>query len=181
MGLISNPNPVEQRGGCRQHLVQALVEASSGPLPPSALSPVLRARETGPSVVDLTLEVLERVADGEPRKAVLGENTTIASSTDDILSFFLRISPNSTYSLMLFNTEMKERVRKGRRAGERGAYSFVACVSRMTIDHASIARRFLSVRCGAPSRTLSFRQGLQEATVDPSKHLTSCSRLVCET
>lgn len=59
------------------------MEAASGPLPPSALSPVLRARETGPSVVDLALEVLERVADGEPKRAVIGENSI--ASTDHIL------------------------------------------------------------------------------------------------
>lgn len=83
------------------------MEAAPGPLPPSALSPVLRARETGPSVIDLTLEVLERVADGEPKKAVLGEKTI--ASTDHILKNAFKgfeiISPTPS-SLILFNKEI---------------------------------------------------------------------------
>ena len=75
---------VKQRGGCRQHLVEALVEAAAGPVPPSALLPMLCARESGPSVGDLALEILERVAAGNgynsfdgdgtgaPKKAILG-------------------------------------------------------------------------------------------------------------
>lgn len=66
--------------------MQALVEAASGPLPPSALLPILCAKETGPAAADLVLEVLERITgeeatgggndrDGndESKKAVLGK------------------------------------------------------------------------------------------------------------
>lgn len=54
-----------QRRGYRQHLVQALAEAASGPVPPCVLLPILRAKETGPSATDLAMEVLETVAGNE--------------------------------------------------------------------------------------------------------------------
>lgn len=41
--------------------MQALAEAASGPLPPSALLPILCAKETGPAAADLILEVLEKI------------------------------------------------------------------------------------------------------------------------
>lgn len=74
---------LHQRRGYRPHLVQALAEAASGPVPPCALLPILRAKETGPSATDLTMEVLETIAGNEhndvsgsggakPKRAVLG-------------------------------------------------------------------------------------------------------------
>lgn len=59
-----------QRKGYRQHLVQALAEAASGPLPPSALLPILRAKETGPGATDLALQVLERITREEGGGAI---------------------------------------------------------------------------------------------------------------
>lgn len=53
--------PLRKRRGYRDHLVQALVDAASGPVPPSALLPIIRAKETGPAAIDLALEVLERI------------------------------------------------------------------------------------------------------------------------
>lgn len=41
--------------------MQALVDASSGPVPPLALLPIIRAKETGPAATDVALEVLERI------------------------------------------------------------------------------------------------------------------------
>lgn len=67
--------------------MQALVEAASGPLPPSALLPILRAKETGPGAADLALEVLERITreennigggagnNNDMSKAAIGEKT----------------------------------------------------------------------------------------------------------
>lgn len=79
------PSVSLQRKGHRQHLVQALAEAASGPLPLSALLPILRAKETGPGATDLALEVLEMVTTEEGNgasndastKAVIGKNTGI--------------------------------------------------------------------------------------------------------
>lgn len=69
---------LNKREGSRQHLVQALVEAASGPVPLSALLPILHAKETGPSASSVVLEVVERVAEGNfggstAVEAVLGE------------------------------------------------------------------------------------------------------------
>lgn len=83
---------LHQRGGYRQHLVQALVETVSGPVPPSALLPILRAKETGPSATDLAMEVLETVAGREHddgsgsggaklKRAVLGNRADWHSGT----------------------------------------------------------------------------------------------------
>lgn len=66
----------QQRGGYRQHLVQALSEAASGPVPPSALLPILRAKETGPQVTDLALEVLQRATMDGASSNNLGASTT---------------------------------------------------------------------------------------------------------
>lgn len=71
--------------------MQALAEAASGPVPPSALLPVLRAKETGPAAADLTLEVLQRIigeadegggagsihSNDASKKAAVGENTVV--------------------------------------------------------------------------------------------------------
>lgn len=62
--------------------MQALAEAASGPLPPSALLPILLAKETGPGAADFALEVLGRITGEEDsgvgsndasKKAVLGK------------------------------------------------------------------------------------------------------------
>lgn len=63
-----------KRKGYRQHLVQALAEAASGPLPPSALLPILCAKETGPAAADLVLEVLERITGEEDNISGNGGN-----------------------------------------------------------------------------------------------------------
>lgn len=68
--------------------MHALAEAASGPVPPSALLPILRAKETGPAATDLTLEVLQRIigeadegggggsirSNDTSKNAVIGEN-----------------------------------------------------------------------------------------------------------
>lgn len=83
---------LHQRRGYRQHIVQALAEAASGPVPPCALLPILRAKETGPSATDLVMEVLEAVAGNEhddssgsrgakPKRAVLGNIADWCSGT----------------------------------------------------------------------------------------------------
>ena len=75
-----------QRKGCKQHLVQALAEAAAGAVPPCALLPTLRAKETGPSATDLVMEVLKTVAGNEhdssngpggtkSKKGILGNKT----------------------------------------------------------------------------------------------------------
>eukprot|EP00752_Nemacystus_decipiens_P014731 g13119.t2 len=79
--LVAQPSFIKKRKGYRQHLVQALTEAASGPVPPSALLPILVAKETGPGATDLALEVLERISreedhggtnDDTSKKGVIG-------------------------------------------------------------------------------------------------------------
>lgn len=105
----------EQRGGYRQHLVQALAEAASGPVPLSALLPILRAKETGPSAADLALEVLEKVA---------GLNCGDLNSSGSVSSG-KAVLGNITNTGSDYGMEV----------GERGGYCKICCYSQVPSIH----------------------------------------------
>lgn len=69
-----------QKGGYRQHLVQALAEAAGGLVPPLLLLPILRAKETGPTASLITLEVLEKVVDDSGRGIYGGSSGSVGGT-----------------------------------------------------------------------------------------------------
>ncbi|CAN0042510.1 unnamed protein product [Ectocarpus sp. 6 AP-2014] len=86
--LVAQPGFAKKRKGYRQHLVHALAEAASGPVPPSALLPILRAKETGPAATDLTLEILQRIigkADEGGGGGSIRSNDTSKNAVIDLL------------------------------------------------------------------------------------------------
>lgn len=140
--------------------MQALAEAASGPLPPSALLPILRAKETGPGATDLTLEVLERITTREEdsggasndasKTAVIGEKTRCRLPKQSAASFRFGIYLPMNWLLLcyIFDNYLRDALSKQQRERECGRSRARLRLSYERLDGLAHSRRSEQLAAG---------------------------------